>query len=573
MAIRWLLTLTLLPSLFLPVTAAKAQTLDQYGGYTSLPVPGGGTGYFRVAKLGNRWVFATPAGNAFWMRGVFNATYDDRFVNIATKYGSSGTWGKQVVRRMKSWGFNTHAEYANANVLPGQPGIEQLPFVMMVKPSAYGVTNYGGLAPGPFKDLVECLDLNVYTGWSGGATSDVFDPNFDAFVNAWTKFALDDPYWSGLSRSAWAIGITMDDNDYLLGFGPGPDIATGHEHPHLGWFAIAVAPTKASSARYKQTYADTKVYTKYALRDFLIAQYGTIASLNAAWGSNYTTFESAGGWGAGTGLLDENGRHTAWLGSRDGNLAGAAPGVIKDLDAFLYQFATRYFSVVTRWARVYAPNQLVFSPASFNGFGGVTRKQILQAAGESVDVLNAGIGSQLALDKTAQYAGDKPITTWEGYVANPDSALYASPNPPPGDSKALALSFHAQQARGQNYTTRMAFMLKATTAAGNLPIVGFKFWSWADLYGEKLNWGLTSLKDNAYDGKEAVMASGTDPWGFRTGGEDRNYGNFLSYVTTANATVAAALGAGSGGGSTGGGKVYDANGNVGSSAIVKVTAK
>ena len=43
-----------------------------------------------------------------------------------------------------------------------------------------------------------------------------------------------------------------------------------------------------------------------------------------------------------------------------------------------------------------------------------------------------------------------------------------------------------------------------------------------------MNWGLTSDRDNAYDGKQAVSAPGTDRWGFPTGGEDRNYGNPLT---------------------------------------------
>ena len=59
-------------------------------------------------------------------------------------------------------------------------------------------------------------------------------------------------------------------------------------------------------------------------------------TLNAAWGSNYSTFESAGGWRIGSGLMDENGRNTAWLGLTDGTLRGATAGVTADLDAFLF---------------------------------------------------------------------------------------------------------------------------------------------------------------------------------------------------------------------------------------------
>jgi hypothetical protein len=51
------------------------------------------------------------------------------------------------------------------------------------------------------------------------------------------------------------------------------------------------------------------------------------------------------------------------------------------------------------------------------------------------------------------------------------------------------------------------------------------------------NWGLTSLFDNAYDGKEARVARGKDPWGYPTGGEEKDYGNFVGPVTAANRAV------------------------------------
>jgi hypothetical protein len=48
---------------------------------------------------------------------------------------------------------------------------------------------------------------------------------------------------------------------------------------------------------------------------------------------------------------------------------------------------------------------------------------------------------------------------------------------------------------------------------------------------------LVTFRDNAYDAKEAVVARGTDPWGYETGGEVRDYGDFLSAVRQANFDV------------------------------------
>jgi hypothetical protein len=67
--------------------------------------------------------------------------------------------------------------------------------------------------------------------------------------------------------------------------------------------------------------------------------------------------------------------------------------------------------------------------------------------------------------------------------------------------------------------------------------VGLLWWEFHDNVAESSNWGLVSMTDNAYDGLEAVQASGRDSWGFPTGGELRNYGDFLSAVRAANHEV------------------------------------
>jgi hypothetical protein len=75
----------------------------------------------------------------------------------------------------------------------------------------------------------------------------------------------------------------------------------------------------------------------------------------------------------------------------------------------------------------------------------------------------------------------------------------------------------------------------ARATNGDHPMLGIDFWSLTDsCRGESTNWGLISNRDNAYDSKAAIDAPGTDKWGFTTGGQDRNYGNFLDEVTQTN---------------------------------------
>jgi hypothetical protein len=69
------------------------------------------------------------------------------------------------------------------------------------------------------------------------------------------------------------------------------------------------------------------------------------------------------------------------------------------------------------------------------------------------------------------------------------------------------------------------------------PFIGHLLWAWTDSVPEEMNWGLVSLMDNAYDGHEAGKNLGTDAWGYRVGGEERNYGDFVGPVRAVNFSV------------------------------------
>jgi hypothetical protein len=86
------------------------------------------------------------------------------------------------------------------------------------------------------------------------------------------------------------------------------------------------------------------------------------------------------------------------------------------------------------------------------------------------------------------------------------------------------------------------------TTAGNYPYIGVIYFGYVDIPGERLNWGLTTPADNAYDGHEA--AAGAVPCSpplqaYMCGGEPapggsavRPFGNLIggpSGITAANA--------------------------------------
>jgi hypothetical protein len=548
---------------------------DRFGGIV-LPA-GKPSGFFQTKKFGQRWVLMTPEGHPFWMRAVYAVDWNEggeaARTTFQTKYqGDPMAFAAHAVERLRDWGFNTLGEYSSPYLYPvptyyrpnGNP--ERMPFIRYLNVSWYGAINQGHLAPAPFKTLlVGAVDPSVYRDWPGHIP-DVFDPNFETYARnlaADLKTDSQDTIFTektasggrpnpSLKETPWVVGTTGDDSDNLFGFGPGPGAPSrdGVLHPHIGW---VVAVTKSlqhensevgAAMGRKRTvkYADSTVYAKQAWRDFLKRKYGTIGNLNSAWGSNYSTFDSDGGWPTGKGLMDENGRNP-WIGNDPERLSKTRPSVVVDLDEFLGLYADRYFQVIHDAIKAATPNHLVFSPAVLDSHGGLTRPQILKAAGRYCDAIQIDLNlNRLDLiDKTYAQTG-KPMFIWIGFKANSDSAI--------NNSSSSDLTARTQEERGVLYRQEVTRLFSFATRDGTFPIVGLDWWEYMDKPAEEANWGLVTPNDNAYDGKEVEQARGKDRWGFLTGGEARNYGDFLSAVRNTNLMIDNQLAKASGGGQT-----------------------
>src|SRR5579862_7173749 len=151
-----------------------------------------------------------------------------------------------------------------------------------------------------------------------------------------------------------------------------------------------------------------------------------------------------------------------------------------DLNAFLLYFAQQYFSTIKAALKSAAPGVLFLGPTNIGGWGAPARAQILQAAGQYVDVIPISSiptgclscsDDQARIDFMYTNAGDKPWINWEGFLAQPDS--YMSPFSPTDTSYPQVPS---QEAKGALFQTMINAQLNAKdSATGTYRIIGYKW--------------------------------------------------------------------------------------------------
>ena len=644
---------------FAGAAAAFRSGVDSFGAGTD-HVCIKATGYFHAEKNGGRWSLCTPQGHPFFVIGV-DAVFPSRsagshgeshYQKVVARYGDAeASWAEATARRIQHWGFNTLGTYASPYIEPTYldhkyprdvRGLRshptKLPFIALVRPGYYAMKNENKYLAEPVKNVSYGMSP-FYTGYSpSGGIPDYFDSKLDAWLAA---DLANENYWTELRKSPYLnylIGIACEDGDQSYGCGPGDQFPTipspGYNHPHLAWILATIGPTQTADASKRLLYADTAVHTKLAWRDLLKTKYGSIGALNAAWGSDYTTFDSAGtpvtneyvdtadgqrtmflhrfeqlsptrlsvqfklssrivagdtnggsnaakmarghgrifgpevegyidytsgvavlafakapapgfritvdyvqnGWGIGSGLLDEDGRpeHQKWLGNDFKSLSDSEPAVKSDLSSFLRSVAGHSFRTCRTGIKAAFPNTLYLGPDTLGGYGVPPRPEVLQSAAEYIDVmLVSGIGgfSQKVLDYIEKYSGDKPFIETNFRAANPDSEFASS------TMDSGVPGFATQSERGRDYEQALARVREAATSTGSHPCVGLLWWQYADNLAEKLNWGLVTRFDNAYDGREDVIqtVNCSEPLeNFGCGGERDDYGDLISAVQRAN---------------------------------------
>jgi hypothetical protein len=98
-------------------------------------------------------------------------------------------------------------------------------------------------------------------------------------------------------------------------------------------------------------------------------------------------------------------------------------------------------------------------------------------------------------------------------------------------------------ASGTFYANKMSrYLTLSSTKFGHPHVIGAVNWQFQDQRPENQTWTMETPRGNAYDGVQACYNTGTDAFGFPTGGEIQIaggpgscYGNFIGPATTANA--------------------------------------
>jgi hypothetical protein len=436
----------------LSANPATPTSWDVYGGWAAGPKDTPGN-YFRVVNQQNKWWFVDPLGHLFFSTGVDEVAADqDTYVtgrtqmftsapmdsattanfythNLALRYGSSyqSAWVAKTIKRFKSWGFNTVGAWADPEFITNS----KLPYT--VAQSTVG--NYNTINTG--------ADL-----W--GPMPDAFDPAFAAACTTDFKYAA-----SGRQTDSMLLGYYIDSE--LSWLGPG-------QYANYG-IPIAVLRQTAPASSVKQAFITQ-----------LEAEYSTVAKLNTAW---KTTFSS---WSA---------LNAPYAVPTTPNAAQLA-----DLSKLLTLYANQYFSVVRLHIKSADPNHLYLGCK----FGSIPPKEVLAAAAANCDVLSFDL-YEGSLDPTtaATYAStNKPCLIAEFQFGATDSGLFWSTCGP----------VNTQQDRATAFSTYVNSVVTCPSLVGchwyqytDQPVTGTSF------DGENGNTGFVDVTDTVYQNLVSMARS------------------------------------------------------------------
>ncbi|MCX5699822.1 MAG: carbohydrate binding domain-containing protein [Candidatus Omnitrophica bacterium] len=232
------------------VSAEEVKQFDKYGGWMGLK--GEKKGYFHTQNINDRWWIITPEGNVFWSIGMYCVrmggipeTGSGRRVYqevCLKKYGNEQEWAKATRMQLYKWGFNTIGDWS-AESIYREPGFSYVIGINLPSKSENVIPkgNYGYFPDVFSKDFADSAREQMQ-GLFNSQPYLIDDPQLLGY------FLADEPAWYG---SKGRRGSLADDFIALDGSKPG----------------------------------------KIAWIELLKFKYSEIKKLNAAWQTNYSSFE------------------------------------------------------------------------------------------------------------------------------------------------------------------------------------------------------------------------------------------------------------------------------------------
>jgi hypothetical protein len=427
---------------------------DQYGGY-SAGKKYKATGQFRVEKINGVWWFIDPDGFLFWSHGtdcVINGnattpitdrefyfdglpkkddaefkscygtgnwaphnyyegrgtyiTFNFTRANLIRKYGTDwqNTFAELTHQRLKSWGMNTIANWSDHTIYE----LRKTPYTATIGTGGRRIEGSGG-----------------YWGKFFDTFSKEFENTVDGNVKNEAKRSADDP---------WCLGYFVDN-----------EISWGGERS----LAIGTITSPADQP------------AKIVFVNDLKEKYGSIAKLNAAWGTSHSD------WNALLASTDKP----------DEKKAGA------DLDAFHRKIADKYFSTIHAAIKKYAPNKLYFGCR----FAWVNETAILVSA-NYCDVISFNKYTKSLADFKLPEGIDKPVIIGEFHFGALDRGMFHTGLVPTDSQEKRAEAY-------ENYVK---------TALQNPLIIGTHWFQYGDQAttgrgdGENYQIGLLNVCDTPY---------------------------------------------------------------------------
>jgi len=348
----------------------------------------------RDSPFGPFYGRSTWAISGLYQRGT--ETYNFSGANLLRKYGPNWPvdFADVTHRRLRSWGLNTMANCS-------QPAIylqRKTPYTATV----YSLDSPPEDTPGATGYVATIHDdSRVIEGTSGdwGKFPDVFDPSFKATL---------------VREVAQHRGAAAGD-PWCLGYFPGNELNWGADETTLAR-AVLASPADQPAKR--------------ALIGELKTKYGGIAQLNAAWKSNYGSWNALAE--ATTPPDPEQGR--------------------EDLAAFLGNVAEEYFRQCREAVKEIDPAGLYLGCR----FAGWSHGVVFRIAAKYSDVVSVNRYSETLTDLRLPDGVDKPVLIGEWHFGALDRGKFHASLRPVAD----------QQARGEAYQRYVASALEHPLVVG-----------------------------------------------------------------------------------------------------------